>query len=283
MGRADGWSVTGLKDRCRRLRDACTGQQVATDEELTAYWPGGSENPETGLGAWIYCYANLVRFLGRGEHLGPAPNADTAALHRAALEALRGTPVRVELVHRGEDGQAVEVFVHPKSFDALVFCEELDANLRWMRDRVLWLREREDAESLQATTALWREITEHHHVLCALVCHPGPGAPWPLTTMPAREVLPAWVLTLDPFDVVAIVAAHLEVNGHRLRQVCQLVSPAPEDGRPPAWSTLALAGATATGAPVESLFRDRSLVSWVAELMLRTEEQRKAAAAAKVA
>jgi len=276
MGRSDGWSVTGLKDRCRRCRTAVLDQRLATEDELAAYWPGGAENPEQGLGAWIYCYANLIRFLGRGEQSAPSGNAEAALLQRAALDALRGAPVRVELVHRQQDGTPVAVAVHPKSFDALVFCEELDANLRWMRDRLLWLRERDDADSTQAMTALWREITEHHHVLCALVCHEGPGAPWPLTTMPPREALPAWALTLDPFDVVAILAAHLEVNGRRLRQVCQLVAPMPSEGTPPAWSTLALSGATATGQPVEALFRDRSLVSWVAELVLRHEEQRKA-------
>src|SRR5262245_39685172 len=114
------WHVRGLKERCTHIKASLLKRSIATSEEIAAYWPGGETNntDPSPLGRWIFCYANLVRFMGRTDRGG------NAEANRALADALAAKAIPVQL----RSGHSVSVY--PKSYHALRWLDALDLSLK---------------------------------------------------------------------------------------------------------------------------------------------------------
>jgi hypothetical protein len=222
------FDVAGLRAECRELRELCAAKSLATDEELAAYWPGGVENDLVGADAWIYCYSQLARFLGRRELLERTRETARAELEGAVRAAAAALPEPVALT----TGPRA---VHPKSAYALEWLTALD---RTVAAIAVQLVEASDVVREQPSVVL-------PHAARALavrtwawvLTHPGPGLPWDDESSPIDP--PEWTAALAPEDLLLLDRAHRQVNAERLR-IMAAAFPASEDGSEP--SRLALGG-----------------------------------------
>jgi len=293
----DDWSAAGMRARCERLAATIRARKLAPEEELADYWPGGAENTARGAAAWVVCYAQCVRMMGRAE-TRETTRADAAAADAVILESLAGVPVLVSIV-APTDAAAVEALsalhadqwarlraaaplaVYPKSFHALIWLSARAKRLDWLADRAAILAERAGREDLDLLARTSAEIC-YQHALCAWVaCHPGPGLPF--GDHEATPAIPEPFSALSPYDVARILEAHLAANWHRLQALDALVTGDTSGGgaaRRPSWSGFFGAMAMESGASAESLMRDRSLAAVLASNALAADAHRQARDAA---
>jgi hypothetical protein len=205
------WTTPAIRERCRNLRRSLTarGWDAA---ELTAYWPGGTENPGRARGAWIFCYANLVGMLRVADS---RVAADPVALDQAVAEALAATPRLVALAS-GETRT-----VYPKSYHALRWLDALDRSLI---DAATLAAQAEAADvPEQVKLATLAPLVESLAVrLWAWVLTAGGAdgpAGLPFDDDAAAPDPPAWTRALTPMDLLQLAQAHIAVNATRLRTI----------------------------------------------------------------
>lgn len=196
------WSVADLRQRCRTIRAALGEHGTATDEELRAYWPGGPENPNAGKGAWIFCFANYVRLLGRteerrGEASSAAVDAAIASRSAAAPEPVRLTSGRTAAVY-------------PKSYHALRYLDFLDAGHREAGRLATAAYEQQNAEALKVIQTYPLVDSLAVRLWAWVLTTEGPGLPFKEDA--AKLELPEWLGELTTIDVVRIYQAHRKVN-----------------------------------------------------------------------
>ena len=85
------------------MRQQLLVYRTASQEEVAAYWPGGEENPERDLWAWILCHANLCRFLGRKDE--QSRSNEESKRKRLAQEAIAEVPEVVQLTSKDDHGR----------------------------------------------------------------------------------------------------------------------------------------------------------------------------------
>jgi hypothetical protein len=270
------WDAEGLEEQCRSLREVL-GDGVATPQELDAYWPGGSENPEPDpLGRWIYCYAQYSRMGGR---LDPQKtDAEIAKAEADVLAALRHAPVPVELVRR-KQGRPVRLEVHPKSFETLLHLEARDRELARLTEALERLQDLPAEAQASWGRKLVAEIAYQQQVLCWIVTHPGPGLPFPETR--DAPAAPKMYRTLEAQDVVSILRAYRRIAVVRLARVADLIGGGRAKGKRQSWASLGATGASELGVPSRTLLRDWTLESWIAQLALTADAKAQAMASAK--
>ncbi len=208
------WSAADLRRRCRQLREQLTvaASDVVGADELAAYWPGGDQNQIVGRGKWIFCFAQLIRLCDRLRETPTAP--ELALAERARADAQADTPAAVTLVN------GTTVHVHPLGYVALEFLTTLDRTVAL-------------AQELAASVALQRTpASEQALVLEPLVrAHAVRLWAWILThgsaDLPFDPFLedpepPAWTSLLMPEDLLALYAAHREVNARRNMMIASL-------------------------------------------------------------
>lgn len=212
------WSVADLRRRCLTLREQLevAAADVVSPAEVAAYWPDGKENPLTQAhsrkGQWIYCYASLVRLCDR---LRTVP-VDQGDAERARRDAQTDTPVPVVL------STGTTVYVYPKSYVALEFCQTLDRAIL----RVVALTseaagaEDEGSERVLALAPLVRATAVLLWVW--VITHPPAELPFPLY---GSEDLspPDWTHQLTGEDLLALWQAHRTVNGRRNALIASLM------------------------------------------------------------
>jgi hypothetical protein len=274
---ATDWTTAGIEARCTDLKATLVAEGIASEVEVAAYWPGGKENTETDAhGRWIYCYANYIGFLHR---LAPELNERAQAAGEAALlEALRGAPVSVELVQRNTDGSPQSRHVYPKSYEALEFLDALDGaigRLAAAEDLVQHLHPGEalplldrvaEARSLLQRQCVWAVTSE--------------GARLPFAAFGAPPEPPDWTRDLDVVDILRIQQAFKALHRDRLAALAALMGRGGR-GRRASWPTLAATAAGKLGVSAQTLLRDWSLESWIAQLQLAAEAEREAHEAAQ--
>ena len=266
------FDVPGLRHECAELRELCAAKGYASDDELAAYWPGGTENPARDADAWIYCYSQLARFLGRRELVERTREAAREQLEGAVRAAAAAQPEAVPLsvgLHR----------VYPKSAHALWFldalgqlCGPLAADALAVlesvpdavRDQVPWPSL---VTSLAVRTWAW------------ILTTPGPGLPFADDATDATP--PAWTEQLLPQDLLVLDRAHRQVNAERLR-ILASAFPQTTDG---AGSRLGVAGflagyASEHGARASEIVRLWSLGEVFAGAIAQVEAQQLAEARA---
>jgi hypothetical protein len=270
------WDAEGLQAQCTALREVL-GDGVATLDELAAYWPGGSENPEPDpLGRWIYCYAQYSRMAGR---LDPQKtDAEIAKAEADVLAALRHAPVPVELV-RTVRGRPVRLEVHPKSFETLLHIEARDRELTRLTGALEALQDLPAEAQATWGRRLTAEIAYQTHVLCWIVTHPGPGLPFPENR--DAPAVPKRFRDLEAQDVVSILRAHRRVAVVRLARVADLIGGGKASGKRQSWASLGATAASELGVSSGALLRDWTLESWIAQLSLASDAKARAAEAVK--
>jgi len=282
-----------LRERCQRLEAQVRERGLATEAELAEYRPAPRAPDEF---AWIYWYAQLVRFCGRLEQrelvsaeadgliiaaLRADPQevklSDGATLgglggwllerlligwpalepHRAVLEEiLRTTPAALPVP---------SVWVYPKSFEALLNVHARDQLIAWLAARYALCRQAiNGADVMALLERVAAELAYQQGLMVWSALTPGHGLPFALTD--DRPALPELVRSLGPWDLVRVHQAFIEVNASRLQALEKLIQPMRDEqgGGRPSWSvfigTMALKWRTD---PVR-LMRDHALIQLLA-------------------
>lgn len=270
-------TTAGLRERARKFRDALLALGAATPDEIASYWPGGERNRDRGHDGWVYCYGQLARLMGRTEQQEHASEAEQTLARLAAEDALRGAVQLVRLTDPDRDGKPRSVAVAPKSYHALVHITERDGYLGRLALDVSALAEASSGAAILTRGQAIQEMNYQHRVLCWIVCQE--GCQLPFRDSEERPEPPAWTEALSPFDIVRIIEAHKLVNGVRLQLALRLLAP-PEPGtgqRIGAWATILVTASERMKIPVQTLARDYTLESLIAQLAIAREGERAAA------
>jgi hypothetical protein len=272
----EGWGLRGMQARCRELReDLVTLAAPVTEQELTDYWPGGAENKLQGVGAWIYCYMRYGAYLDRLRDVQTSA-ADEEAAELAALKAFRDAPAVVELVRplppSGAHPEGLAYLaVHPKSLDTLTLLDELEEEIRWLQERILWLQGRWEEQAPAQTGKALRLLSELDLIACWIATTDGagvpfaPGSPWPEP--------PAWLRLLEPLDILNLMRAHHQVNKERIALIATSLRRRGDEDRRASWATLAVRAAGSLRQPMDHLLKVRPLAAWFAEVALKWEDE----------
>jgi hypothetical protein len=236
---------------------------------VAAVWPGGAENAEgTGLDGWIWCFAQMVRLMGRSD-----PARETQALDAALARQLAAQPLLVPM----SDGETRGVY--PKSYHALRFLDTLDRETVLVLDRAAEANVDDLDGSMVVMLAPLAESLAVRLWMWVLT-HPEPGLPFD----DAGEMpdLPEWTKSVKASDVLALARAHAQVNHHDLQTIAAAF---PQTGSN-STSRLTLAGFIGTSAdslgvrPFE-VMRRWSLGELFAQRVTAAEAQRAAYESAK--
>ena len=208
------WGDRDLRRRCRVLREQlqAAAADVVAPTELAAYWPGGDRNQQPGRGAWIYCYANLVRLADRMREEYSAIDAGEA--ERARVEGLRDAPVPVTLTN-GET-----VHVHPLGYEALEFLTTLDRAVILAQELAASVALQRTPASEQAL-ALQPLLRAYSVRLWAWILTSGSAA-LPFDPVADDPEPPAWTGSMAPQDLLALFAANRKVNAQRNTLIASL-------------------------------------------------------------
>lgn len=253
MRAEDDWSARAIKERCTQARRSLAVRALATPEELSAYWPGGAVNPTRRRGAWIFCYANYVRFLGRGE-ADPTTQLDTLG-----LQALAGQPVEVQLLAAPPALARPFLSVYPKGGRALLFCHARDWRIGWLATACRVLQERGEAADHTLLDRATDELAYQMGLLFWVLTSPGPGLPF---AAGATLTPPPYFADLDPVDIAQLNLAHAKVNGSRLallRKQIQLTLGPHERARDNTFFDFFGNVAIEMGSPLDRVLEDWSL------------------------
>ncbi len=276
--------VATLRERCEYYRGVFAGDGTATDADLLPYWPGGQENesPADGLSGWIVAYGRCLWCLGRavGHEAERNSEAGQAKVDAVLTAALRGAPETVELTLLDQDDRPQLVQVYPKSFEALAFCDALDGSLGNLTAALAFAETLPPEESIPLRDRVLEAIALLQRQLCWAFTHPGPRLPFDSFGAPPEP--PDWTRDLGPIDHLRILKGAKVVNRYRLAVLSQQLGRGDATGVPrPSWATLAATGAGELHVGTQTLLRDWSLESWIAQLQLAAEARRVAFEAAK--
>lgn len=259
--------------RCEVLRGDVLARKLATEDEIRDEYP--ERGKRASLEDWIMYFGNLIGFRRREDWF--ATKADEA--EGKVLEAAREIPVRLPLLS-GE-----EVWIYPKSFDALMWFREKAYVLNWIAGRMEILKDLADRGELEASMLpnpaevlerASREVPYHLACLSAEACRKG------VQLTDERDDPPEMFLDLPPLDVVRIQAKFQEVNGSRLLHLEELVrsyTPGSGDERgagPMSWSVFFGTMAQETETDMEVLMRDRSLLAVLSQIRLSQAGKKRA-------
>ena len=241
------WTKRAIRARCVNLRTAAERRGLSNTDELDAYWPGGAENTEPGIGGWIYCYASYVRIMGRDEDGSGFQKQKRAKLEEALTKALSSEGERVRLT----DGSVKTV--HPKSYHALRYLDFLDRTQRIASEEAA--REIEAAEDV--TVAALAPLVESLAVRewAWVLCDPAPALPFP--DEGEHPEPPEWTRSLTPEDILGIAKAHVQVN-HARNALISAAFPGEKGGE----SGLSLAGFIGVLADEKNLRANELMRNW---------------------
>lgn len=241
-----------------------------TESALDARRPGGAVQGTDTPSAWLaYALWLAEQAAARADGAEAVTRAGAHALH----DALADEPAAVALTG------GTLVHVHPKSLNALLVLDGLDADIRQVLSvlhEALALPDDAGAAAraqLQFVGALIKARTIR--LWAWILTHPGPGLPFDETAADPKP--PEWTAALTGADLQALVLAHLQVNRRDLELLTQAF---PAEGGATA-SRLPLSGllgaqAAEDGLPPKTLIADRSLRSVFAAGIARAELQRQA-------
>lgn len=242
-----------LQEKCRRLETQVRERGLATDAELTEYRP--TPRPDDDF-AWLYWYAQLVRFCGRLETRDLA----SAEADGLVVAALRADPREVRLL----DGTTV-LSVYPKSFEALLNVHARDQLLTWLATRYAVCRQTANpAEVMDLLERLAAELAYQQHLVVWTATTAGYGVPFAVDE--ARPTPPAEICALSSWDIVRIHQAFFDVNATRLQALEKLIRPSRDEvgGGRPSWSVFIGSMALKWRVDPVKLMRDHALIQLLA-------------------
>ena len=246
-----------LQQKCATLEEKVRARRLASDDELAEYRPARKSAP---LWDWIWWYAQLVRFCGRLEQHESAGGEADALI----VAALRAEPKTVGL----DGGRSLQVY--PKSFDALLNIHARDQLLLWSTTRYAALRDNKNsADALQFLERMAAEIAYQYQLLAWAATTEGPGLPFAAES-DERPTVPAAIAALEPWDILRVQQAFVEVNVARLNALDKLIEPpkGDEKGGRPSWSVFLGSLAMKWQVDPKKLMRDHALVQLLAVVKL---------------
>lgn len=254
---AEGWTRDDLRARCTQLRDALTAAGTVPTDRIAAYWPGGAENPNRGMGGWIYCYASLGRL--HGEDAVRRELAGGARGEQDLLAALAAEPVAVTL----PEGTTFQC--HPKSYLALRWLAHADALLGAMLHQIERIPyfQADEQESLREEAMLG--TTEMQLALVWAAVHPGPGLPF--DERQRIPTIPPEIQAISPIGIYQVLQAYRTANLQGLAALPALTDGA-VDGRRPTFAMFFASMAQESGLSADALMRERPLVQLLAQARL---------------
>src|SRR4051812_23790080 len=104
-----------LTYRCEVCESSCRSRGLATDAELAAIRPGGTENDSRGMDGTVRWFGYLCGFLARRD----ASEIQREAADSQAAAALLERPTTVTMPGLKPEDPPREFTVHPKGFEAL--------------------------------------------------------------------------------------------------------------------------------------------------------------------
>ena len=270
------WGAADMRRRCRQLREQLTvaASDVITPDELAAYWPGGPENQSNpGVGAWIYCYANLVRLCDRLRTDPGTIDGERAELAR--VNGLLERPVPVAL------SGGTTVHVYPLGYRALEFLTTLDRTVALAQELAATVALQQSPASEQALV-LEPQLRAYAVQLWAWILTSG-SADLPFDPTHEDPTPPAWTGAILPEDLLALYAAHRQVNAQRNALIASLF---PSDTK--ATVKLSLAGfigayAHEKGADAKQFMQSCSVGKLFAQAVSAAQQHDAAQQAAKAA
>lgn len=277
MGRFSKFSKRALTDRCATLEKHVQHKRYATEEELGAYRPGGTENRSRAMDGLVYWYGQLIRFCGREE----ADERDADRTDARVLEALRNDPMTVMLSGDGSES----VTVYQKSLDVLFVLHARECVIAWLAKKIEALKSSETTEHLALIESALAELSYHWRVQCWVVTYPGPGAPF--SAAESRPDLPndvPWLVAVSPWDCLRICQAYTVVNAQRLQSLDSLIASNTDDPSTPSrpsWSTFVGSLAMRLNTLPTHLVRDTSLVELLSMVQVHGAAERDAQESAK--
>lgn len=245
-----------LKAECTTLERAVRSANLATEEYLVGHRPGGAENLAEDVFGWLRYYAVLHRAHAKGE---AAPVSAAHARNDATiLDSLRNEPIMVVPLDKHDN-----VFVYPKSLDALLHVHALDLQLAWMLTQKEILETEASAESMNLIQLLMDVMAYTYQLLCWVVTSEGPELPYRVED--DNPEIPPYVLAFSPWDVVRICQAHQE-HLTRLSVLTTLLDAKSqrEGGKRPSWSMFIGSMSVELGESSNTLMRHRSLAELLA-------------------
>lgn len=269
-------SLRALKERARVLETHVVRRGYADHEELEQYRPGSEGNPgKNTTWAYIWWLMQLTRFAGREDTLGYGDvNRQHGAADAAVLDALRNEPECLVLPPLEDpltpDAKKRELFVYPKSLDALMWCHAHDQLLSWLTAKYDVLMRNNTAADLEMMDRCMAEMSYQYRLLVWVVGTKGPGMPDGFERASDHPEPPAWT-DLQPFEMLLFAKAHMTVNGDRLRALEYLVAPQKADKKTvqrPSWSVFMGSMAVKMKVQPERLMKDFSLGEVMAAVKL---------------
>lgn len=274
-GRERSLPLAELRSECRRLREHLLATGAVPAATLAELEPGGGENPDAGkLGVlkW-YGLLNQRMALGRREVVDAERGAATARDEADAIAALVGREELVRLL--SPVGEVTQVGVYPKSLDALLRINAVDALLdEVVTKRATLLRSMDPADRL-LLQQVDDEMLYQLQRLVFWITHPEPG-------LPPDGVLPGWVQALDILDLHRLIRAHQVVNGLRLRALAGLTTPSDDpSAKRPSFAVFVAGVAAEQGIPPHQMLRHWSLAEVLAAARLAGQARKDAHEAGK--
>ena len=250
-----------LKAECATLERAVRSAGLATDEYVAKHRPGGEDNTAEDVFGWLRFYAVLHRAHARGEI---QPDVAHARNDGTILDALRNEPIMVVPLEDTSD-----IFVYPKSLDALLHVHALDLQLAWMLTQKEMLEAEASAASMNLIQYVMDAMAYTYQLLCWVVTSEGPEMPYKVED-DAPEI-PKYVRVLSPWDVVRICQAHQEHLG-KLSVLSSLLDTHSqrENGKRPSWSMFVGSMSVEMGEPANVLMKHRSLAELLAVARIRS-------------
>lgn len=244
-----------LRAECATLDRAVRSAGLATEEYLAKHRPGGEDNPSEDVFGWLRFYAVLHRCHARGETSTSATHARNDA---TVLDALRNEPIMVVPIEDSDD-----IFVYPKSLDALLHVHALDIQLAWMLAQKEMLEIEASAASLNLIQNVMDVMAYTYQLLCWVVTTEGPEMPYAVED--DNPEIPSYIKALSPWDVVRICQAHQE-HLARLGVLSSLLDAKSqrEGGKRPSWSMFIGSMSVELGESANTLMRHRSLAELLA-------------------
>lgn len=254
-----------MKERCGIIAETLRFRGLASEQELAAYLPGGSENDQANeLEAWIFTVSNYTRLCDRIPDPGESSTA-TRESEDAVIAALRDAPEAVTL------SNSETVFAYPKSFDALDFIAQRDRRITWLVEQRDKVAQRAIAKQPGLLDAIGNEITYQFGLIVWAATHEGPSLPFKGRVPP--EDLPEWIERLSPNEYTSLNGAFVRVNAVRLWTLHQqLDARLGKDGdKPSSWQTFFATRSEDAHVGADVLMRDRSLPSQLAAALLTAD------------
>lgn len=258
-----------LKEKCDLIAQTLRFGGLASEQDLADYLPGGAENNDASseIKAWIFCYANYIRFCERIGEDGDTRREQ--AVEDDVIAALRDAP---EVVTLQGSTDAFTVSVYPKSFDALDFIAQRERRIEWLIEQREKIARRSLAKTPGLLDAVGSEITYQYGLIVWSVTNPGPRLPFDDREIP--DSLPDWIADLSPTDILLLNRAFQRVNAVRLfalKMQLDARDTRKDEDRRSSWSSFFGTRAEQSHIDAGVLMRDKSLVSQLAAALLNAD------------